>query len=52
MHSLLDSRPVQIITGHVTYNSTYKYWPAENGHAWPMSHSFQKPSDPAYYIED
>ena len=25
MHSLLDFRPVKIITGHVIYNSPYKY---------------------------
>ena len=31
MHSELDFRPDQIITGHVIYNSTYKYWPDENG---------------------
>ena len=31
MHSELDFRPVQIITGHAIYNSPYKYWPAENG---------------------
>ena len=30
MHSELDFRPVQIITGHVIYNSPYKYWPDEN----------------------
>ena len=30
MHSELDFRPVQIITGHVTYNSPYEYWPDEN----------------------
>ena len=28
----LDFMPVQIITGHVIYNSHYKYWPAERGH--------------------
>ena len=33
MHSELDFRPVQIITGHVIYNSPYKYWPDENGHS-------------------
>ena len=31
LHSELDFRPVQIITGHVIYNSPYKYWPDENG---------------------
>ena len=31
MHSELDVRPVQIITGHVIYNSPYKYWLADNG---------------------
>ena len=31
MHSGLDFRPVQIITGHVVYNSPYKYWVSENG---------------------
>jgi hypothetical protein len=30
MCSELDSRQVQIITGHVIYNSTYKYRPDEN----------------------
>ena len=30
MHSELDFRPVQIITGHVIYNRPYKYWPDEN----------------------
>ena len=30
MHSELDFRPVQIIAGHVIYNSPYKYWPNEN----------------------
>ena len=30
MHAELDFRPVQIITGHVIYNSPYKYWPDEN----------------------
>ena len=29
MHSELDFRPVQIIIGHVIYNSPYKYWPDE-----------------------
>ena len=31
MHSKIDFRPVQNITGHMTYNSPYKYWVAENG---------------------
>ena len=31
LHSELDFRPVQILTGHVIYNSPYKYWPNENG---------------------
>ena len=30
MHLELESRPVQIIKGHVIYNSPYKYWPDEN----------------------
>ena len=30
MHSELDFRPVQIITGPVIYTSPYKYWPDEN----------------------
>ena len=30
MHSELDFRSVQIITGHVIYNNPYKYWPVEN----------------------
>ena len=32
MHLELDFRPVQIISGHVIYNSPYKYWPDKNGH--------------------
>ena len=30
MYLKLEFRPVQIITGHVIYNSPYKYWPDEN----------------------
>ena len=30
VHSELDFRPVQIITGHVIYNNPYQYWPDEN----------------------
>ena len=30
MHSELNFRPVQIITGHLIYNSPYKYWLDEN----------------------
>ena len=33
MHKYLDFRPVQIVTGHVIYNSPYKYWPAEHSHS-------------------
>ena len=36
MHSELDFRSVQIITGHVIYNSPYKYWPDENDPYHPL----------------
>ena len=32
IQSELDFRPVQIITGHVIYNSLYKYWPDETAY--------------------
>ena len=31
LHSELDFRPVQIITGHVIYKTPNKYWPDKNG---------------------
>ena len=30
MHSELDFRPASIITGHLIYNTPYKYIPDEN----------------------